>query len=204
MAMLEKAELTESSAETDSAQRGGVWGRRRAVGALWRLGTRVALFAASIAILFVLWIIGSRHFSPLILPGPTSVWHGFLGDWRSGFVTSDISATVEHLFIAYGITVLLGVPIGILIGRYWVVEDLTRAYLIFIQTIPTIVLIVLVLIFLGSTPIGSRFRSSPSRAMARCSSTGPRWYTAPRAMCPVGGHSSSARSMAPSTATPRR
>src|SRR5437762_1713788 len=154
MAMLEKAELTESSAETDSAQRGGVWGRRRAVGALWRLGTRVALFAASIAILFVLWIIGSRHFSPLILPGPTSVWHGFLGDWRSGFVPSDIFSTVEHLIIAYSISVLLGVPIGILIGRYWVIEDLTRAYLIFIQTIPTIVLIVLVLIFLGSTPTG--------------------------------------------------
>jgi NitT/TauT family transport system permease protein len=33
-----------------------------------------------------------------------------------------------------------------------VVEDFSRAYLIFIQTMPTIVLIVLLLIFLGSTP----------------------------------------------------
>jgi NitT/TauT family transport system permease protein len=58
------------------------------------------------------------------------------------------------MFIAYGITIGIGLPLGILIGRSWVVEDLSRALLIFLQTVPTIVLIVLALIFVGTTATG--------------------------------------------------
>jgi NitT/TauT family transport system permease protein len=67
---------------------------------------------------------------------------------------SDVEATLGHLFVAYGLTIALGLPIGILIGRFWVIEDLTRALLIFLQTVPTVILIVLVLIFVGSTATG--------------------------------------------------
>ncbi len=65
-----------------------------------------------------------------------------------------MKATLDHMFLAYGLTIALGLPIGILIGRFWVIEDLTRALLIFLQTVPTIVLIVLALIFVGSTATG--------------------------------------------------
>jgi NitT/TauT family transport system permease protein len=65
-----------------------------------------------------------------------------------------VKATVGHMFTAFAITVAIGLPLGIVIGRYWPVEDLTRVPLIFLQTIPTVVLIALALIFVGTTATG--------------------------------------------------
>jgi NitT/TauT family transport system permease protein len=65
-----------------------------------------------------------------------------------------VGSTLGHMFLAYGITILIGLPLGILIGRFWVVEDLSRALLIFLQTVPTVVLIALALIFVGTSATG--------------------------------------------------
>jgi ABC-type nitrate/sulfonate/bicarbonate transport system permease component len=119
-----------------------------------RLLVRVGLFLAAVAALIAAWLVGSHHFASYILPGPGPVWDAFRSDWNRGVWTSDVGATLGHLFIAYGLTIALGLPIGILIGRFWVIEDLTRALLIFLQTVPTVILIVLVLIFVGSTATG--------------------------------------------------
>jgi NitT/TauT family transport system permease protein len=74
--------------------------------------------------------------------------------WSRGVWTHQVGATLGHMFAAYGITIAIGLPLGILIGRFWIVEDLSRALLIFLQTVPTIVLIALALIFVGTTATG--------------------------------------------------
>jgi NitT/TauT family transport system permease protein len=144
-------ERTKARPEKTATERGGA-GRRRAPG--MRPLVRLALFMLAVAALVLAWVVGSHHFASYILPGPGPVWDAFRSDWQRGVWVSDVKATLGHMFLAYGLTIGLGLPIGILIGRFWVVEDLTRALLIFLQTVPTIVLIVLVLIFVGSTPTG--------------------------------------------------
>jgi NitT/TauT family transport system permease protein len=67
---------------------------------------------------------------------------------------SQVQSTFGHMFLAFAITIAIGLPLGIVIGRYWAVEDLTRVLLIFLQTVPTIVLIALALIFVGTTATG--------------------------------------------------
>jgi NitT/TauT family transport system permease protein len=144
-------ERTKARPEKTATERGGA-GRRRAPG--MRPLVRLSLFMLAVAALVLAWVVGSHHFASYILPGPGPVWDAFRSDWQRGVWVSDVKATLGHMFLAYGLTIGLGLPIGILIGRFWVVEDLTRALLIFLQTVPTIVLIVLVLIFVGSTPTG--------------------------------------------------
>jgi NitT/TauT family transport system permease protein len=112
--------------------------RRRAPKGSGRLLVRMALFALAVAILVVAWILGAAHYPDYILPGPGPVWDSFTSNWDRGVWTSDVSATLQHLFAAYALTIALGLPIGIAIGRFWVVEDLTRAFLIFLQTVPTV------------------------------------------------------------------
>jgi NitT/TauT family transport system permease protein len=119
-----------------------------------RLLIRLALFLVAVALLGVLWVVGSRHFANYILPSPGSVWSAFRSDWQRGVWWSDVHATLAHMFAAYLLTLAIGLPVGILIGRYWVAEDLTRAFLIFLQCVPTIVLIVLTLVFVGPTANG--------------------------------------------------
>lgn len=152
--MLNEIERKGVRAGGQGPEHGGAPRRRRASGSSLRLLVRVGLFLAAVGALLVAWILGSRQFASYILPGPTPVWDAFRSDWGRGVWVSDVKATLSHMFLAYGLTIGLGLPIGILIGRFWVVEDLTRALLIFLQTVPTIVLIVLALIFVGSTTTG--------------------------------------------------
>ena len=119
-----------------------------------RFVIRLLLFLAGLAALFVAWVIGSHHFESYILPGPAAVWDSFTSMWERGVWTDQVGATLGHMFAAYGITIAIGLPLGIVIGRFWVVEDLSRALLIFLQTVPTIVLIALALIFVGTTATG--------------------------------------------------
>jgi ABC-type nitrate/sulfonate/bicarbonate transport system permease component len=66
----------------------------------------------------------------------------------------EVTSTLGHMVVAFGITLGLGLPAGIVIGRSWVVEELTRVTLIFLQTAPTIVLIVLALVVIGTNDTG--------------------------------------------------
>jgi NitT/TauT family transport system permease protein len=151
MTAIDELDLTEARSTETGPERGGVPPRRHAPS---RLLVRLALFSIGVAVLLFAWALGSRHFASYILPGPGAVWKAFRSDWDRGVWVSDVKATLSHLFTAYGLTIALGLPIGILIGRYWAVEDLTRPFLIFLQTLPTVILIVIVLIFVGSTATG--------------------------------------------------
>lgn len=103
----------------------------------------------AVGTLYLAWDIASHHYASYILPGPHPVWESFKTRLDSGYWSAQVEATLTHMFIAYGITIGIGLPLGIVIGRFWVIEDLSRALLIFLQTIPTIVLIALALTFLG-------------------------------------------------------
>jgi NitT/TauT family transport system permease protein len=154
MTTIDDTEITGARPTGNDRKRGGVPAGRRAPDSSVRLLVRIALFGVAVAILFVAWVIGSRHFASYILPGPGPVWDAFRSDWDRGVWVSVVKATLGHMFVAYGLTIAIGLPVGILIGRYWIIEDLTRAFLIFLQTVPTIVLIVLALIFVGTTATG--------------------------------------------------
>src|SRR5437764_14463323 len=133
MTVIYKIDLTAARPPDPDRERGGAPPRRHAPRGSLRLLVRVGLFLAAVAALILAWTVGSHHFASYILPGPGPVWHAFRSDWDRGVWASDVQATLSHLFIAYGLTIALGLPIGILIGRFWVVADLTRAFLIFLK-----------------------------------------------------------------------
>jgi NitT/TauT family transport system permease protein len=109
---------------------------------------------ASVVILFGLWWSISAFFASYILPSPPTVWGSFLEALGRGVWLQEVLATFVHMFVAFSIILALGIPAGILIGRFWVVENLSRVLLIFLQTVPTIVLIALALIFIGTNATG--------------------------------------------------
>lgn len=115
---------------------------------------RAALIAVSVAVLVAAWVYGSTVFPTYILPGPRAVSESFASAWSRGVWVFEVTATLGHMVIAFGITLGVGLPIGIVIGRSWVAEELTRVTLIFLQTVPTIVLIVLALVVIGTNDTG--------------------------------------------------
>lgn len=113
---------------------------------------RVGLILTSIALLYLLWLYGASKFEPYILPGPGAVWDSFKLLVERGIWWKEVSATLAHVAIAFALILGIGLPLGIVIGRLWVVEDLTRIPLVFLQTVPTVVLITIALIAIGSSP----------------------------------------------------
>ncbi|WP_291042410.1 ABC transporter permease [Herbiconiux sp.] len=112
----------------------------------WKRPARVIL---SVIVIFAVWAIASTQFPSYILPSPLDVWDQFLSAVGRGVWVEEILATVQHLLAAFGLVIVIGLPLGILIGRSKIAEDLARVPMIFLQTVPTIVLIALALVIMG-------------------------------------------------------
>jgi ABC-type nitrate/sulfonate/bicarbonate transport system permease component len=119
-----------------------------------RRARRLGLIVASVVALLALWWWGSGFFADYILPPPPEVWDRFVSAVQRGVWGAAVGATLGHMVVAFAIILAAGLPLGIVIGRLWVVEDLMRVPLIFLQTVPTVVLIALALIFIGTNDTG--------------------------------------------------
>lgn len=113
----------------------------------WLRPTRVV---GAVVIIYIFWALLAPHYPGYILPAPVDVWGSFLEAYDRGVWVSEVVATLQHLLSAFGIVLVIGLPLGILIGRSAVAEDLSRVVLVFLQTVPTIVLIALALVAVGA------------------------------------------------------
>lgn len=116
--------------------------RRRWLRPLRVIGAAVAVYLA--------WALLSPLYPGYILPAPIDVWGSFLEAFDRGVWTEEVLATLQHLLSTFGLVLLVGLPLGILIGRSVIAEDLSRVVLVFLQTVPTIVLIALALVITGA------------------------------------------------------
>jgi NitT/TauT family transport system permease protein len=78
----------------------------------------VALPLATLVVLLAAWAIASRTgaLSTQFFPTPGAVKDGFLEEWRSGALLRDTGASLVRVSIGYAISVVAGVPLGILLG----------------------------------------------------------------------------------------
>lgn len=114
--------------------------------AWWR---PVRVVGAAVAV-YLGWALTAPFLPGYLLPAPVDVGGSFLTTLGSGIWTAQVLHTLEHLLSAFAIVLALGLPLGILIGRSVVAEDLSRVVLVFLQTVPTIVLVALALVVLGT------------------------------------------------------
>lgn len=123
---------------------------RRAAKRPWLRPARVA---AAGLIIYLLWLLLAPHYPGYILPAPIDVWTSFLETFERGVWVSEVFSTLQHLVAAFGVVLVIGLPLGILIGRSAIAEDLSRISLVFLQTVPTIVLIALALVVVGADDV---------------------------------------------------
>jgi NitT/TauT family transport system permease protein len=132
----------------------GTRGRRQS--ALLRIGWpldtrwRVLLGAAGILIVFVAWAVAAARMSEgALLPTPAATWAAF-GRLRSnGALTSDVWASTHRILIGYGISVAIGMVLGIAIGSFSSVESFFEAPIGFLRYIPASALTPVFLLWLG-------------------------------------------------------
>ena len=119
---------------------------RRARATLWRRG-----LTGVVAFLLLAEALGRLGIIPRsVLPLTSTVLARAVGLLGNGRFMADLGATLEAWAVGLAITVIIGVPLGVLLGRLPGVRVATRAIVEFLRPIPSVALILLVSLLLGS------------------------------------------------------
>jgi NitT/TauT family transport system permease protein len=102
-----------------------------------------------IALLFglALWQLG--HNAGLALPAPSEVVVRFFKLIESGIIINDVAASLRRVLIGFALGTTVAIPIGFLMGWYWVARGLIEPYVQFFRTVPPLAIIPLAIVLLG-------------------------------------------------------
>jgi NitT/TauT family transport system permease protein len=118
---------------------------RKARAARWRRG-----LTGVIAFLVIAELLGVTGIIPTsVLPLMSTVLGHVFTLLGSGRFLADLAATVEAWAVGLAVTVIIGVPVGVLLGSVPGVRVATRAVVEFLRPIPSVALILLVSLWLG-------------------------------------------------------
>lgn len=112
---------------------------------------RNSLRLLSIAILILGWEIASLHLRPLFLPSPGLVASSFVHLYENGQLGGATLDSLYLLLVGFGISLIVGVPIGVLAGRSEVANHLTESLITIFWSTPAIALLPLLIIWFGIT-----------------------------------------------------
>jgi ABC-type nitrate/sulfonate/bicarbonate transport system permease component len=110
---------------------------------------RRALGLLPLALLFVGWelAVHFKVYPPVLLPPPAKVALVFVDDLPTVLVNA--LASVERVVAGIGLSFVVAVPLGLMIGRYQVLDMLTDWSIQIFRSVPPISLIPLAILFLG-------------------------------------------------------
>jgi NitT/TauT family transport system permease protein len=128
---------------------GGLHSRRPSF-ANTRLG-KVVLPIVSLAIFFVAWQIVGTHTNPILFTTPIKVAQAFWDLLMNGQLAPAFGGALRDLGIGYGAAAVVGIVVGLAMGRSPVVERMLNPYVNFFQATPLIALVPLVIIWFGVT-----------------------------------------------------
>jgi NitT/TauT family transport system permease protein len=115
----------------------------------WYLTQKLMFFAGLLAV----WALLAR-FGPWphhLFPGPKAVAESLFAMARDGRLWAAISRSMGRLAQGYGLSVLIGVPLGLAMGRLRFVRRLLRPLVVGLQALPSICWLPLALLWFGLT-----------------------------------------------------
>jgi NitT/TauT family transport system permease protein len=110
---------------------------------------------ASLILFVAIWWVASLFAGAQMLPGPERVLGTILSEARSGELFFQLGATLLRVFFAFTLAMVVGTAIGLLMGRFKLVDRLGDPWLIVLLNLPALVVIVLAFIWGGLTEIAA-------------------------------------------------
>ncbi len=100
-------------------------------------------------ILFILWGVISLFYSETFFPSPVETYNGFKEILLNGKLWEDISISVQRVLIGWSRALLIGIPIGLLIGRFKIINWFIEPFINFFRFVPAIGFLTLFLMWFG-------------------------------------------------------
>jgi NitT/TauT family transport system permease protein len=104
-------------------------------------GSLVALIGA--------WEIFGRDINPVFGSYPSAIAEAFWQLARTGKLWAALSDSLRPFFLGYGLAIVIGVPIGLITGRFRVVEAAIGLYITAGYAMPLVALVPLLVLWLG-------------------------------------------------------
>ncbi len=115
----------------------------------------VTLRLASVAAFLLLWEWAARVPVSFNFPSPLATLAALVALVRSGALLAATLTSLQSLLLGFGAAVLLGVPLGLLMGTVRPVGRLARVYLDLLIALPTAALVPLVILSVGINVVSS-------------------------------------------------
>jgi NitT/TauT family transport system permease protein len=107
------------------------------------------LRAASIALVLCAWQIVGGSINPIFLSTPTAIAGAFVNMVASGELISAVLASLGVTAAGFLLALVVGVPVGLLMGRFRTIEYVLDPYVSALYVVPRIALIPLIIIWAG-------------------------------------------------------
>src|SRR5215468_1231886 len=104
---------------------------------------------SSVAVLTLLWEWFGRDINPVFGSYPSAIAEAFWDLTRSGKLAAATLESLQPFVVGYGLAILLGVPLGLVIGRYRVAEAALGIYVTAGYAMPLVALVPLLVLWLG-------------------------------------------------------
>lgn len=111
----------------------------------------LSLPVAATGVLIAIWWLGVWGTGTKVFPSPAAVVLGFAELQQKGVLASYLADSLIRVGIGYGLAVVLGVPLGLLMGWYAWVSELLNMLLQMLRPISPIAWIPIAIVFFGVT-----------------------------------------------------
>jgi len=114
-----------------------------------RGGAAWVVTVASVTFLLLLWQYFGRNINPVFGSYPSEIARAFVELAKSGKLMAALLESIQPFFAGYGLAILIGVPLGLLIGRFRVMEAALGIYVTAGYAMPLVALVPLLVLWLG-------------------------------------------------------
>jgi NitT/TauT family transport system permease protein len=110
---------------------------------------RWAITSLSVAALLGLWEFFGRDVNPVFGSYPSAIALAFVELVRTGQLGAALYESLRPFVVGYGLAIVVGVPLGLVIGRYRVLEAALGIYVTAGYAMPLVALVPLLILWLG-------------------------------------------------------
>src|SRR5690349_20010551 len=102
-------------------------------------------------LLLVAWqlVANSGIWPDYLFPGPLAVLNSLVTGFQSGLYLQAVFVSLERLAIRYGISLVIGMALGLLIGRFRIFEETFGSLILGLQALPSVCWLPLAILWFG-------------------------------------------------------
>lgn len=87
---------------------------------------------------------------PIFIPSPQAVWYRLTIFWQNNILISDIQVSIYRIMIAFVISSVMSISIGVLAGCFSVVKVIVEPFVDFIRYMPVVAFVPLTILWFGT------------------------------------------------------